>query len=161
MYRHTTRVLLMAMVLFSWAGVANADEEVPFKGTFTGQVTSVTPISQDVLVFSVSVSGVATQLGVFDGEAEIVQNVVTGGYSGTFTWFAANGDSVNGTFTGQLIPTTTPGLFDNFEELTITGGTNRFSNATGHAVVTGQLDQTTLSFLFPFKGTILSPRSNE
>lgn len=160
MHQHMNRLLVIALVLFSSGIAARADDQVPFKGTLSGQVTSVTPISQEVLVFSVFVSGLATHLGSFEGEAEIVQNVITGSYSGTFTWIAANGDTVTGTFTGQLIPTATPGLFDNLEEITIAGGTGRFSNATGSAVATGQLDQTTLSFLFPFKGTISSAGSN-
>lgn len=160
MHQHMIRLLLIALALFSSGVTARADDQVPFKGTFSGQVISVAPVSQEVLVFGVSVSGIATHLGSFEGEAEIVQNVVTGSYSGTFTWIAANGDTVTGTFTGQLIPTATPGLFDNLEEITITGGTRRFSNATGHAVAVGQLDQTTLSFLFPFKGTISSIGSN-
>ena len=160
MHQHMNRLLLIALALFSSGVIARAGDQVPFKGTLSGQVISVTPVSDEVLVFRVTVTGIATHLGSFKGEAEIAQNVVTGSYSGTFTWIAANGDTVTGTFTGQLIPTATPGLFDNIEEITVTGGTRRFSNATGHAVAAGQLDQTTLSFLFPFKGTISSIGSN-
>ena len=125
MHQHMNRLLLIALALFSSGVIARAGDQLPFKGTLSGQVISVTPVSDEVLVFRVTVTGIATHLGSFKGEAEIAQNVVTGSYSGTFTWIAANGDTVTGTFTGQLIPTATPGLFDNIEEITVTGGTRQ------------------------------------
>jgi hypothetical protein len=112
------------------------------------------------LLFEVAVSGIATHLGRFTGDAQIQQNVTNGSYTGTFTWIAANGDSISGTFEGQLIPTSTPGLFENIETIDVNGGTGRFAGATGTATAGGQLDQTTLSFVFPFEGTISSVGSN-
>lgn len=150
------RTLMIVLVTLSLMSTAIAKEQVPFKGTVTGQVVSVTPISQELLVFGVLVSGISTQLGRFKGEGEIFQNVVTGSYSGTFTWRAANGDSISGSFTGQLIPTSTPGVFENSEEITVTSGTGRFLNVSGSAIADGQLDQNTSTFLFPFEGAISS-----
>src|SRR5215468_4912626 len=84
-------------------------------------------------------------------------------YTGTFDWFAANGDEIYGTFEGYLCPTETPGIYDNHETAEITGGTGRFANATGHFELGGQLDFTTTppSFVLPWEGVIsrLGPRS--
>jgi hypothetical protein len=79
-------------------------------------------------------------------------------YTGTFDWFAANGDEIYGTFEGYLCPTETPGVYDNHETAEVTGGTGRFANATGHFELGGQLDFTTIppSFILPWEGTISS-----
>ena len=79
-------------------------------------------------------------------------------YTGTFDWFAANGDEIYGTFEGYLCPTETPGVYDNHETAEVTGGTGRFANATGHFELGGQLDFTTNppSFVLPWQGVISS-----
>ena len=110
--------------------------------------------------------GHANQLGAFTGTAEfsphlaspirIFVNNIT--YTGTFDWFAANGDEISGTFEGYLSPTETPGVYDNHETAEVTGGTGRFANATGHFELGGQLDFTTNppSFVLPWQGVISS-----
>ena len=79
-------------------------------------------------------------------------------YIGTFHWFAANGDEISGTFDGYLSPTGTPGVYDNHEVSDVTGGTGRFTSATGHWDSGGQIDVTTepLSFSLPVQGWISS-----
>lgn len=133
-----------------------ADDQVPFKGTVAGFVTSITPQDASHLLFEVTVSGIATHLGRFTGVAQVVQNVDDGSYIGSFTWTAANGDTISGTFSGQLIPTETPGVFDNIQQSILTGGTGRFEHATGGAEFLGQLDATTFSFVYPFEGSLSS-----
>ena len=68
--------------------------------------------------------------------------------------FAANGDELANTFEGYLTPTGTPGVFDNHENTDVTGGTGRFTGATGHWESGGQIDFTTepISFFPPRKG---------
>jgi len=75
-----------------------------------------------------------------------------------FTCFAANGDELSGTFEGYLSPTGTPGVYDNHEISDVTGGTGRFTSATGHWDSGGQIDVTTepLSFSLPVQGWISS-----
>ena len=72
-------------------------------------------------------------------------------YIGSFHLFAANGDELAGTFEGYLSPTGTPGVFDNHETSDVTGGTGRFTGATGHWDSGGQVDFTTepISFVTP------------
>jgi hypothetical protein len=110
-------------------------------------------------------SGGANQLGVFTGTAEffprpcepdpnLCENNIP--YTGTFDWFAANGDEIYGTFDGYACPTETPGVYENHETAEVTGGTGRFAHATGHFDLGGQLDFTTTppSFFAPWTGVI-------
>jgi hypothetical protein len=106
--------------------------------------------------------GNATHLGAFTGSGESFQDFcedppnIT--YTGTFHWFAANGDELSGTFEGFLSPTGTPGVYDNHETSDVTGGTGRFTSATGHWESGGQIDVTAepLFFALPFHGWISS-----
>ena len=84
-------------------------------------------------------------------------------YTGAFDWFAANGDEIYGTFDGYLTPIPgTPGVYDNHETATVTGGTGRFTNATGSFTLGGEIDFTTVppSFVLPWQGTISTVGSN-
>jgi hypothetical protein len=83
-------------------------------------------------------------------------------YTGTFHWFAANGDEIYGTFEGYPTATGTPGMFDNHETADATGGTGRFTGVTGHWESGGQVDFTTepISFVTPSQGWISTVGSN-
>ncbi len=161
--------LLIPLLLgcfFSAITPAVAGDQVPFKGTVSGQIP--TDLGQPVpgtggCVFNVLVTNVgnATKLGHFTGTANFFPNVCDGSYTGTFHWIAANGDSISGPFFGQQIPTATPGVFDNIETAIITGGTGRFAGASGMFTLGGQLNYITSSFVAPFEGTISSIGSNK
>jgi len=152
-------------VFFSAATPAVAGSQVPFKGTVSGQIPPdmgppVPGSGGCVFDFFVSNSGNATHLGSFTGTSNFIPNVCDGSYTGTFHWIAANGDSISGPFFGQLIPTATPGVFDNTETAIVTGGTGRFAGATGMFTLSGQVNFITSSFVLPFQGTISSVGSN-
>jgi hypothetical protein len=155
----------IAAALISATTPAVARDQVPFKGTVSGQIPSdlgppVPGSGGCVFNFFVSNSGHATQLGNFTGMANFIPNVCTGAYTGSFHWIAANGDSISGPFFGQLIPTGTPGVFDNDETAIITSGTGRFAGASGMFTLHGQVNFVTLSFVLPWEGTISSVGSN-
>lgn len=152
--RKVRRLLLVAVFLLCPTLAATAGGQVAYKGVATGSVTSTTPLSDSHVLFTVIFSGRASHLGRFAGEGEVIQNVADGSYSGSFVWTTASGDSIYGTFDGQLIPTETPGLFDNVEYSTIVGGTGRFAGATGSVTEGGYVDLNTLTFFHPFEGTI-------
>jgi hypothetical protein len=86
----------------------------------------------------------------------LYQDVCNSTFIGSFHWFAANGDEIYGTFEGYLTPTGTPGVYDNHETSEVTGGTGRFTGATGHLESGGQVDFTTdpISFVTPGQGWI-------
>src|SRR6266566_6887129 len=163
------KISLIILTLLTWIALfisatapALARDQVPFNGTVSGYIETQEPVDQCTVHIHVVNFGNANQLGAFTGTAEFYPNFcedppnIT--YTGTFDWFAANGDEISGTFAGYLSPTGTPGLYDNHETAEVTGGTGRFTNATGHFELVGQLDFTTNppSFVLPWQGTISS-----
>jgi hypothetical protein len=159
-------LVCFAAVFISAPTPALARDEVPFNGTVSGYVESQSGTECEPSTHVVNF-GHANQLGAFTGTAEffprpcepdpdLCENNIP--YTGTFDWFAANGDEMYGTFEGYLCPTETPGVYDNHETAEVTGGTGRFANATGHFELGGQLDFTTIppSFVLPWEGVISS-----
>ena len=156
--------------LFFATTPALARDEVPFNGVVSGYVDSQSGTECEPSIHVVNF-GHANHLGAFTGTAEfsprpcepdpnLCENNVL--YTGTFDWFAANGDEIFGTFEGYLCPTETPGVFDNHETAEVTGGTGRFTGATGHLESGGQVDFTTdpISFVTPGQGWISTVGSN-
>jgi hypothetical protein len=50
---------------------------------------------------------------------------------GLFTFDFGNGNSLGGTYSGQLSATMAPNIFDNVQNFIVTGGTGRFVGASG------------------------------
>ena len=155
-----------AAVFISAPTPAQAGDTVPFNGTVAGYNESQSGTECEPSIHVINF-GHANQLGAFTGSAEffirpcepdpdLCENNIP--YTGTFDWFAANGDEIYGTFEGYLCPTETPGVYDNHETAEVTGGTGRFTGATGHWESGGQIDVTTepLSFSLPMQGWISS-----
>ena len=157
----------LAAVFISATAPARAGDMVPFNGTVSGYVETQEPVDQCTVHIHVVNFGNANQLGAFTGTAEFYPNFcedppnIT--YTGTFDWFAANGDEIFGTFDGYLSPTGTPGVYDNHETAEVTGGTGRFGSATGSFTLGGQIDFTTEppSFVLPWQGVISSVGSKQ
>jgi len=154
----------LAAMSISAPNPASARDQVPFNGVVAGYNNPPSGTECEPII-SVVNFGHANQLGAFTGTAEffprpcepnpdLCENNIP--YTGTFDWFAANGDEISGTFEGYLCPTETPGVFDNHETAEVTGGTGRFTNATGHFELGGQLNFTTNppSFVLPWEGVI-------
>ncbi len=102
-----TRFLVSGVLVFAFFNTAFAGDMVPLKGRFDNAQGSI--------------SGNLTHFGTF---AQV---------SPSFTWEAANGDSVtvaysNYRVTEIIIPNE---LFEYAIDFTITSGTGRFENATG------------------------------
>jgi len=171
-FKATTGVLIplllacFAAVFISAPNPASAGDRVPFNGTLAGCVETQEPVDQCTIHTHAALFGNATQLGAFTGTGEFYQNFcedppnIT--YTGSFHLFAANGDELSGTFEGYLSPTETPGVYDNHETSDVTGGTGRFTSATGHWESGGQIDLTMepLCFGLPVQGWISSVGSN-
>jgi len=160
-YKNTGLLLAcVAAVLILASTFASARDQVPFNGTVSGYVETQEPVNNCVVHAHVVNFGNANQLGAFTGTAEFYPDFcedppnIT--YIGSFHWFAANGDEISGTFDGYQSPTGTPGVYDNHETAEVTGGTGRFTHATGHFELGGQIDFTTVppSFVLPWHGYI-------
>jgi hypothetical protein len=125
----------------------------PFKGELEG-TSSITPLEFPFASVVVTATGNATHLGKFTITIPHTVNFTTASGVGTFTFTAANGDTVTGTFTGQA----QEGPIVSIEEhATITGGTGRFERATGSFTLHRQLVQATEVTTGSFEGTISAP----
>jgi len=164
-FKATTGVLIPLLVVclgifISAVTPASARDQVPFNGTVSGYVETQEPVDECTVHTHVINSGNANELGAFHGTAEFYPNFCENPpnitYTGSFHLFAANGDELSGTFEGYLSPTETPGVYDNHETSDVTGGTGRFTGATGHWDSGGQIDLTTepLCFGLPVQGWI-------
>src|ERR1700739_3413134 len=76
---------------------AAAQQQVPFKGTFQGNDDASKPPT-----VIQSVMGVGTLVGQFSSIT--ILTVTPSGGTGTATWTAANGDTINTTVAGALVP---------------------------------------------------------
>ena len=103
---------------------ARAGTELPFRGSFN-TITDVPPPSAHA-----TVEGAATHLGRFTGTlaAEVTSESTS---TGTFSFTAANGDQLSGTFVGIEGVFVSPNTARITEVATIENGTGRFAGATG------------------------------
>lgn len=127
--------------------------EVPFKGRFAG-TQSVTPLDPPFVSVNGSATGNATLLGLFTVEFPHTVNFVTRAGVGTYTFTAANGDTLTADFTGQAQGA--PPLISIVEQATVTAGTGRFAEATGTFTVRRQFNQSSGATEGSFEGTISS-----
>jgi hypothetical protein len=131
----------------------SVSKTVPFKGTLEG-TSSITPLQPPLASVVVDATGNATHLGDFSIHIPHTVNFATASGVGTFTFTAANGDTVTGTFTGQA----QPGPITSIEEhAIITGGTGRFAGASGSFTLNRLLNQATEITTGSFEGEISAP----
>lgn len=162
MNRHYVAVALMLMpcVVAGFSGTALAGDQVPFRGRLEGSytITVIPPIGTIVG----SGIGMGTHLGRFT--YEFPHTVNFGSLppfigTGTSSFTAANGDKIHATVTGQGRPIA-PGFILVVETCVITGGTGRFTNASGTFTVKRLVDQLNGRTSGSYEGTISSPGSN-
>ena len=147
---------LAVVVVLGLAGPAAAGEQVPFKGSLSGDVT-VTPIAPPFLQVDVEAMGKATQLGQFTLDIPHVVNRANGTAVGSYVFTAANGDTLTANFTGTATPIGGGVLY--IEEIaTITGGTGRFAGVAGSFTSDRLYDTVAGTTIGSFKGTISSGR---
>ena len=115
------RLLFAALVMLGVLGHGAVKASVPFKGTLdvsiTGAGASITTAG----------SGNASHMGTVATAEELFINP-DGSFTGTITFTAANGDQVACTLSGQFVSATAAA-----GEYVISGGTGRFSDASGGA----------------------------
>ena len=156
-YRRSAASLALAILaVVGLAGLVPAGEQVPFKGSFEGDVT-VTPLAPPFVMVDVEATGEATQLGKFTLDIPHVVDRATRTAVGSYEFTAANGDKVYAEFTGLASPTEVPGVLYIEETATITGGTGRFAGATGSFTAERLYDTITGTTTGSFEGSISSP----
>jgi hypothetical protein len=135
-----------------------AQKQVAFKGFLQGkeidilQGTPPTTLSVDG-----TVSGIATHLGQYTYKYHVTVNLATGSGVGTGQLIAANGDIIFVSIAGQGVDTETPGISSIVETDTITGGTGRFSGASGTFTIERLVEMATGNTSGSFHGTITPP----
>lgn len=154
-YSLAARYALAVLAVLSLAGPVVAGEQVPFKGRLEGDV-AVTPLAPPLLQVDVEATGNATHLGKFTLDIPHVVNPATRTAIGTYEFTAANGDKVYAEFTGTATPTAIPGVLYIEETATITGGTGRFTDATGSFTSERLYDTVAGTTTGSFEGTISS-----
>lgn len=143
---------------------AAAQSLIPYKGALQGNDKDGV-LSFPVLPVATNGTGTGTLLGEFSFTQQAAVNIVTGTATGSTHWIAANGDSIDTTYTGSGGPTDAPpvcpGLGETFLRITeihtITGGTGRFAGAQGSFRVERQASPATFKTCGSFQGTMTSP----
>ena len=155
----TTGFALAVVAVLGASGPAAAGDLVPFHGRLVGDVTNP-PLDPPVVFPHLSVlveaTGQATRLGRFTLEFPHIVDLRDSSAIGTYTFTAANGDTLTADVVGQGTPTGTPGVFYIVEVATITGGTGRFAGATGSFTVERLSDRIAGTTVGSFEGTISS-----
>ncbi len=133
--------------------VVAAKEGRPFHGSFTASEANEF-LPPDTLRVHGSSAGTASHFGRFNGrfDSEVVLGEESASGAGTFTLTAANGDTIFGTVT--VVGTFVPGGVEIVEHATITGGTGRFTDATGSFTLNRSLVEATQLSSGSFDGTI-------
>jgi len=137
------------------AAPVSADHQVPFKGSLQGDVT--TTGQPPIVTVNISATGNASHLGHFSLMIPHTVDRTTRTAVGTYQFVAANGDTLTASFTGQAAPTATPGVLAIVENATITGGTGRFTNASGSFVCERLFDTIHNTTAGSFTGMVSSP----
>ncbi len=153
------RALLIALALvLSLAGPASAGDLVPFRGSLDG-VATVTPLGPTAVSVHIEATGTGSHLGRYAVAVPHLVNPQTRIASGSYVFTAANGDRLTASFSGQASLTATPGVLTIVESATITGGTGRFSDATGSFTAQRVFNQITGVTSGSFEGWIFRPGS--
>jgi hypothetical protein len=163
--RKRSLLVLLATMLIALGAVglraipvsAASTQQVPFTGTYsgTGAFTSATTITFNG-------TGIATQLGRGANEGQVVltgpDSSCPGGIANTHyeTLTAANGDVLMTTSYDVACPTS-PNVFHGTGHWVVSGGTGRFSGASGQGTIEGHADFNQGVFSFQLTGTISAP----
>jgi len=123
--------------------MASAVGARPFKESYhsTGTITADARCPSPLLLESYRGEGTATHTGKYDIVNSHCLNPATGALTnGTFVKTAANGDQLFGTYEGTtsvIQPPAPIGVFEITGTVTFTGGTGRFTEATGTTTMSG------------------------
>ncbi len=131
-----------------------AAHERPFKAECNLQIQPPTPVSPGVIAQIDSGDCQASHLGKSTLVSDKVINLVAGTQTLQLAFTAANGDVLhaNGTGTNVMVA---PGVVQFTADVTFTGGTGRFANATGRATIRGQANIAEAKSAMVMEGFIL------
>lgn len=123
--------IALACALTVTAVPVDAESLVPFSGNWAGSTVAAVPIDDKTVLVTAAGTGVASHLGAFFMSSPHLTYLDTFAVEGTQEFVAANGDKLNATISGQLLPNAEGNLEAKLAGI-VTGGTGRFSGTTGH-----------------------------
>ena len=128
-------VLLASSTISICAAYAESGlQERPFKAT--GKGSAVVLSGPPILEIVVTGSGHSTHMGKIGiWQHHLVSVITMTFYDGTFVWTAADGDTIEGSYSGNLVPTSAG--FEIHGSFMIDGGTGRFAGASGSGAALG------------------------
>jgi len=127
---------------------------IPFQATFAATANAVAGGRCPVLTTEIAGTGVATHLGrASDVQSDCFAPPSLAFTDGRFTFVAANGDALEGTYSGELVPVAPP-VFAINGHFNITGGTGRFTGARGTGIESGEVNLATGKGTVTFSGSI-------
>ena len=147
------RLVSLVMVLTAIVGLALpalGDDERPFRGHADEMIIDVKPVADGLLVTATG-AGQATHLGRFTRLGMVVIHA-DGSVEGTVVFTAANGDQLFIEAKGVPANPATPNIIGG--TYTFTGGTGRFSDASGGAEFAGVIASDGIHITVAFEGTI-------
>ena len=126
---------------------------LPFQGV--GESTEIYRVNVSMLSVTASGSGVANELGQFTARYAAEVNLLDLSWSESTEFVGVNGDSIQMKGAGQATASRTPTMFNLIEIYTITGGTGRFTGASGtitlhrlFSIATGAASDTFEGYIF-------------
>jgi hypothetical protein len=128
-----TGLALAVLSLFVLAAAAAAKDQVPLRGSLSGDV-AITPLTPPFVQVAIEGSGKPSHLDALTVSIPPTVNRADRTALSTYLFTAANRDTLTATFTGQPAPTADPAVLAIVEIATITGGTGRSANASGEFV---------------------------
>jgi hypothetical protein len=136
-------VLLALVVIPAFQRPASAGALVPFHASFTTEFSS--SVAFPLVHITVNGEGQALHMGRTEASTtNQVVNLITGVGTATYTLTAANGDTVRIEMAVHTeFPSSTSVTFSGTYE--VTGGTGRFSGATGSGTIEGSANFTSAS----------------
>jgi hypothetical protein len=150
--------IVVAVVTTSVLGLvaasgALAAAHVPLKGSDAGHFEIPDACADGTAHVVINGVGNATRIGRYDFSSNECFDPVGGTFVGTPTFTAVNGDTLTGTYRGQI--TAVEGDVGYYTEtLQITGGTGRFEGMTGTAQISGQANLKTGEYEQTLSGTL-------
>ena len=131
-------------------GTANAQVNWRASATGTNTLTDVPGVDLDVF------RGRSSQLGEFTGVGFHAVDFDSFAVTGCATWTAANGDSLNVIYEGQVFFSGDPDFpFGSTADFIVVGGTGRFADAEGTGMMlAGFTDFAPGEFFFDFEGAL-------
>src|SRR5579871_5585190 len=161
-FRSHLLTALVGILSLTLVTAAVAADQVPFKGNLS-LLNVPAPNNEGcpggAVRFDVTGGGYMTHMGAVTLLESVCLNPVDGTFTAQFTLSAANGDTVSATAAGYTVPTSQI-TFIVHGQWAVTGGTGRFTGATGSGSAIGPINLATGDGTHHLDGTISSVGSN-